>query len=714
MLDQQYRRRHPYTDAAPGGWSWTDLPGGVPDADDTPGALLALRALGADDPRIRDSAIAATTWLLDLQNRDGGMPTFCRGWGRLPFDRSGADLTAHSLLAWLAWKPNLPDAVKRRIDIGAKRAIEYLLGAQLPDGAWTPLWFGNEHAPDDENRVYGTSRVLRLIRTAELGKLGGPRWIAALHHATQWLLAAQNGDGGWGGASGTPSSIEETAPGAGSPRRGGASQWRKHDCRESTAEQSRWALRRHRPRHPLAGRANRAWPAIRPVANRLLLREIVVFRKAVSADLHRPGPFRRPIRGRPANGRVPRLRWIGQMATGEAEIRMTVYLDCNATTPIDPRVHEAAGQCAEFEYGNAGSPHEFGARAKQLVHRARDQIGAVVGARRHEVIFTSGATESNNLALLGLASHGERVGKRHIVSTQIEHSSVLEPLQALADRGFEITLVPPTAGGWVEAEAVHDAVRDDTLLVSVMQVNNETGVRQPIDEIARLLEKHDVYFHVDAAQGFGKEIFPLRHQRIDLISISGHKIYAPKGIGALVLRRRNRELPPLVPLMHGGGQELGLRPGTLPVPSIVGLGMAAELALAEADERAAVCRRFKEELLDGLAPLNPEIHGDPAQTLPHTVNLSLPGLDAEEVIAAWRGLAAVSNGSACTSACDTASHVLTAMNLPEAQVEGAIRISWCHSTPPPDVPAMIDAIRQVQSSLRTTPTTTPSTRASLT
>jgi len=211
LLGQQYRRRHPYTDAAPGGWSWTDLPGGVPDADDTPGALLALRHLSPDDPRVRGAVAAAVGWLLDLQNRDGGMPTFCRGWGRLPFDRSGADLSAHALLAWFAWRPDLPESLRPRLDRAIRRAVRYLLDVQRPDGAWIPLWFGNESATEEENRVYGTSRVLRLIQLSALRQSGGPRWMAALQRAARWLLAAQNGDGGWGGAAGTRSSIEETA-----------------------------------------------------------------------------------------------------------------------------------------------------------------------------------------------------------------------------------------------------------------------------------------------------------------------------------------------------------------------------------------------------------------------------------------------------------------------------------------------------------------------
>jgi len=202
LLKQQYRSVHPFTRAAPGGWAWTDLPGGVPDADDTPSALLALRNLGEPDDTALSAAAAGATWLLDLQNRDGGIPTFCKGWTGLPFDRSSNDLTAHALRAWLAWRDLLPVKLQTRIDRGVSRGIAYLLKTQRPDGAWAPLWFGNQHAAEIENLTYGTSRVLRL---------GLVLPEEAFDRGVSWLVGNQNADGGWGGRAGTPSSIEETA-----------------------------------------------------------------------------------------------------------------------------------------------------------------------------------------------------------------------------------------------------------------------------------------------------------------------------------------------------------------------------------------------------------------------------------------------------------------------------------------------------------------------
>lgn len=358
-----------------------------------------------------------------------------------------------------------------------------------------------------------------------------------------------------------------------------------------------------------------------------------------------------------------------------------VYLDNNATTPVDPRVAAEVLKFMAHEYGNAGSrTHNFGQIAKERVNRAREEVAAVVTAKPEEVVFTSGATESNNLAILGLAAHGHNAGKRHIVSTAIEHKAVLEPLEVLAKRGFEITLVTPEPGGWVRAEAIRDALRPDTLLVSVMAVNNETGVVQPVEEIAIVLANHDAYFHVDAAQAFGKLIEPLRSPRIDMISISGHKVFAPKGIGALVARRRGYKRVPLVPLMYGGGQERGLRPGTLPVALIAGLGMASALALAEHDEREARTEATKARALAALAPLGIVLNGDDERTLPSTLSLTVPGVDSEAAIVALKDIVAISNGSACTSQSYEPSHVLVAAGLSDQQIAGALRFSWSHLT----------------------------------
>ncbi|MEO7653670.1 MAG: aminotransferase class V-fold PLP-dependent enzyme, partial [Bryobacteraceae bacterium] len=375
-----------------------------------------------------------------------------------------------------------------------------------------------------------------------------------------------------------------------------------------------------------------------------------------------------------------------------------VYLDCAATAPLDPRVRDVLLRHLEPDFGNAGSrTHEFGRRARAAVEQGRQQVATVVAASRGEVIFTSGATESNNLAIAGLEAHGRDTGKLHVVTTSIEHHAVLGPLEALENRGFEVTRIAPEPSGRVNARAVYDAVRADTLLISVMHVNNETGIRQPVEAIADLLADHPAYFHVDAAQSFGKEVEALQHQRIDLISVSGHKIHGPQGVGGLIARRRGRTRPPLKPLLHGGGQEFGFRSGTLPVPLIAAFGAAAEFALAESAERRKICLVFRQRLLLGLAPLSPVINGSLAHASPHIVNLSIPDMDAETVMEAWHDAVAVSNGAACSSQLYTCSHVLSAMRLPEERMAGALRLSWSHLTPEPDWAGMVQAILQVKS-----------------
>ena len=367
-----------------------------------------------------------------------------------------------------------------------------------------------------------------------------------------------------------------------------------------------------------------------------------------------------------------------------------VYLDCNATTPLEPAVAGVVRHFFESEYGNEGSrTHTFGARAKEAVQKAREQVARLVNAKPEEVIFTSGATESNNLAILGLGNWGRQHGKTHIITTRIEHKAVLEPIDHLAKDGFEVDLVAPDKDGRVEVEKITRLLRPTTMLVSVMHANNETGVIQPIGELAEAMAHHPAWLHVDAAQTFGKLIEPLRNDRIDLISASGHKIYGPKGIGVLIVRHRGKQKIPLAPLVFGGGQEQGLRPGTLPVPLIAGFGEASELGSKHYAERENQCRLFRNKFLLAIAPLKPHLHGKEEGVLPHTLNVSFSGLSAEEVMVRLRDLVAVSNGSACTSSNYQPSHVLKAMGLEKDEIVGAVRFSWCHMTPEPDWQAVV-------------------------
>lgn len=364
---------------------------------------------------------------------------------------------------------------------------------------------------------------------------------------------------------------------------------------------------------------------------------------------------------------------------------MVVYLDMAATTPTDSRVAELVLEYMTREFGNAGSrTHIYGADAQAAVNAARAQIAATIKVDASDVLFTSGATEADNLAILGLAEAGRQANRHHIVSTAIEHKAVLEPLQHLGKAGFEVTLVSPDNHGRVSASDVLSAIRPDTLLVSIMHANNETGAIQPIEEIADALPRADIYLHVDAAQTFGRLNQALSNPRIDLISLSGHKTYAPKGIGALVMKRRAGRRAPIAPLMFGGGQERGLRPGTLPVPLIVGFGLAAELAEKEREQRLSKCIAIRRAALEALAPLSPHIHGgDKHGVLPHVLSFSISGVDSEAAMVATKDIVAISNGSACTSASYQPSHVLEAMGMPADVTAGTVRISWSHETETP-------------------------------
>ncbi len=350
-----------------------------------------------------------------------------------------------------------------------------------------------------------------------------------------------------------------------------------------------------------------------------------------------------------------------------------VYLDNHATTRVDPRVLEAMLPYFTEQYGNAASTsHRFGWEALEAVDRSREQIASALGANAREIIFTSGATESNNLAIKGVAQAASRRG-RHLVTAAAEHKAVLDPFKRLAREGWEVTTVPCDPNGWVSPETVARAITDQTVLVSVMAANNEVGTLNPIEEIGRLCHQRGVVFHTDAAQAVGKVPLDVGSGAIDLLSVSGHKVYAPKGIGVLYVRRSD---PPirLAPQSDGGGHERGLRSGTLPVPMIVGLGLALEIGARERDEEAARLLALRERLLAGIRDRVPEIrlNGHPVDRLAGNLNLSFPGVDGEALMMAMRDVA-VSSGSACSSANPEPSHVLLAMGLPEDLARASLR-----------------------------------------
>ena len=370
-----------------------------------------------------------------------------------------------------------------------------------------------------------------------------------------------------------------------------------------------------------------------------------------------------------------------------------VYLDCNATTPIDPIVRDVFLQYLNEEFGNEGSrTHEYGVKAKQAVQKARDQISALVDAERDEVIFTSGATESNNLAILGLRSEAIAQNRKHFITTEIEHKAVLEPFEQLSKNGVEVSYLPVNRRGLIDLSRLADTLRPDTFLVSIMHVNNETGILQPLDEVVSMMAEHPAFLHTDAAQGYGKEISMLRSKRIDLISISGHKLFAPKGVGALVARKRGYDRPPLEPLMFGGGQERGLRPGTLPVALIAALGEASSLASENLTNRQKYCAGIRQAALSALGRLDPVYTGDQDLVLNHVLNVSFPGFDSEALIVALKDLVAISNGSACTSTKYKPSHVLKAMGMNDDEANGFVRISWSHLTPKIDWERIVNRI----------------------
>jgi cysteine desulfurase len=353
--------------------------------------------------------------------------------------------------------------------------------------------------------------------------------------------------------------------------------------------------------------------------------------------------------------------------------RPPVYLDYQATTPTDPRVLEAMLPYFTVDFGNPHSKsHAFGREAEDAVEAARRQVARLIGAEPREVVFTSGATESNNLAIKGAARFLRR-RKDRIVTCATEHKCVLESCRRLEGEGFQLTTVGVMSNGLVDLEALDAAIDERTAVVSIMAVNNEIGVIQPIADIAALCHEKGALFHTDAAQAIGKIPIDVAAMGIDLMSISGHKIYGPKGIGALYVRRRPRVR--LVAEMDGGGQERGLRSGTLPTPLCVGLGAACALAAADMHHEAARLRELRDRLLRAILAEIPQavVNGDVEQRIAGNLNIAFPGIEGEMLLTRLEDIA-LSTGSACTSAAVEPSYVLRAMGLDAALAEASLRI----------------------------------------
>ncbi|MBK7908779.1 cysteine desulfurase family protein [Candidatus Pollutiaquabacter sp.] len=385
--------------------------------------------------------------------------------------------------------------------------------------------------------------------------------------------------------------------------------------------------------------------------------------------------------------------------------KQVIYLDNNATTQIDKRVLDAMMPFLTNEFANANSTHQFGVYAYEAVKSARVQVAELIGAEAHEIVFTSGSTEAINLAIKGVAENYQSKGK-HIVTVSTEHSAVLDTCQYLETKGFEVTYLSVKADGLLDLDELKTVLRDDTILVSVMLANNETGVLQPIKEIAELSHGVGALFMTDATQAVGKIAVNVDELGIDLLCLSGHKLYAPKGVGALYVRQRmNRVKIPA--LLHGGGHEKGLRSGTLNVPGIVALGEACAIAKKELSKNAESIGALRDYLETELLKIDgTTVNGNTSSRLFNTSNILFRGADSDAIIMGLSNpetdlpLIAVSNGSACTSASIEPSHVLTAMGLDEVAAFSSIRFSIGKFNTKKEMDIVIDAVKNVVIGLR--------------
>ena len=357
---------------------------------------------------------------------------------------------------------------------------------------------------------------------------------------------------------------------------------------------------------------------------------------------------------------------------------MPVFLDYNASVPIDARVLAKMNEIYTSHFGNADSrTHIYGTDAKEIVEDSRRIIAEILGIDSMDLFFTSGSTESNNMAILGLLAYAQRTGKTHFITTSIEHKSVLEAMKHLESLGYTVDYVSPDESGRINPAQILQLVNEKTLLVSVMHVNSETGIIQPVDELGEELAQRGVFFHIDATQSFGKLNSVIRKTKYNMLSITAHKVGGPQGVGAFVLKRgKDYRRPPVAPILFGGQQERGYRPGTTPVALVAGFSLAAQLCEGNIDEYYQKCIKLKKSFFDAISGLKYEINGDQHFCLPSTINISFTGVDAEGVFLATKNDYAFSNGSACNSNSHTPSYVLTAMGLSEQRISEALRISW--------------------------------------
>jgi cysteine desulfurase len=394
------------------------------------------------------------------------------------------------------------------------------------------------------------------------------------------------------------------------------------------------------------------------------------------------------------------VREVKGTETHRGSMKFPIYLDCHSTTPVDPQVLEAMLPYFGADFGNASSKsHCFGWKAESAVEKSRERVAQLLGCSSKEIVFTSGATESNNFVLRGVAEKYKDQGK-HIITTQIEHKCILATAEYLSKKGFEITYLPVDSTGKIRLADLHAAIRPDTILISVMAANNETGTVQPLAEIGALAKANNVLFHTDAAQAVGKIPLHMNEMKIDLLSLSAHKFYGPKGVGAVYVRRKDPRVEPAA-LLHGGGQENGFRSGTLNVPGIVGLGKAAEVAKSHLAEEVAKVSFLRDKLYHGLKERLGTVHlnGHETDRLPQSLNVSFPYVESDALVAGLKNIA-ISSTSACMSAAAVPSYVLAAMGLPPERIHGSVRFGLGRFTTEEEIVYTIDTVSQLVKSIQ--------------